>query len=536
MRLCLAARKGRVMQRKTITLLILAAAAAAALSGCGDYKELEQKSSKVEYSGSDVYPVKCDDTLKVWSSTLPGGDITQNPLGSIWQEETGVNVEFIQPMNGSEEALTILLASGDLPDILLTNLYNQPGGVKKYVDDEVIIPITDYMDKFAPNLKKYLDENKDIDKMSKSDDGEYFSFPFLRGDEKLTVSSGLAVRKDMLDKAGLDIPETIDEWHTVLQAFKSQGVSAPLSYDLLYWEKYAGVFMGAYGTKADFYLKDGKVTYGYLEPEFKEGLKTLNQWYSEGLIDKNIVKIADKDANILNSVTGASCMWAGSGLGKYMNAMKDKNPSFDLEPAPFPVLKKGDTSKFGTKEFAYNINNNGFITTSCKNIELAMRFLDYGYTEKGHMMMNFGKEGESYKMEGDYPKYTDWIMNNPDGLSISDAIGKYTLASTSGPFVQDVRYIEQYYALPQQKTALDVWQSDIYDTHIPMVSLTAEESSRISSIMNDVETCADEMIFKFIMGIEPLDNYDSFINTIKGFGVDEAIQIYSDAVERYNKR
>ena len=139
-------------------------------------------------------------------------------------------------------------------------------------------------------------------------------------------------------------------------------------------------------------------------------------------------------------------------------------------------------------------------------------------------------------MEGDYPKYTDWIMNNPDGLSISDAIGKYTLASTSGPFVQDVRYIEQYYALPQQKTALDVWQSDIYDTHIPMVSLTAEESSRISSIMNDVETCADEMIFKFIMGIEPLDNYDSFINTIKGFGVDEAIQIYSDAVERYNKR
>ena len=347
----------------------------------------------------------------------------------------------------------------------------------------------------------------------------------------------MAVRKDMLDKAGLQVPETIDEWHVALTEFKKQGATAPLSYDLLYWEKYYGVFMGAYGTKADFYLKDGKATYGYLEPEFKEGLNTLRQWYSEGLIDKNVVKIPDLDANILNSVTGASCVWAGGGLGKYLTAMKDKDSTFNLVPAPFPVINKGDTPKFGTKEKLLNVNNNAFITSKCKNVELAMRFLDYGYSEKGHMLFNFGKEGESYEMKDGNPVYTDLILHNPDGLSVSDSMKKYLLAMNSGPFVQDERYIEQYYQYQQQKDAVDIWSKSEADVNsLPLISLTAEESSKISKIMNDVETCADEMIYKFIMGIEPIDKYDSFVKQLKGFGIDDAIEIYNTAIERYNKR
>ena len=524
------------MKKQEITrTAALFIAASLLLSGCGT-KKADKNAAKVEYPNGCTYPVKCEDTLKVWSSSLPG-DVAENPLGKQWQSETGVTVEFEQPMNGSSEALSVLMASGDLPDIMITNLYNEPGGVKKYVDDGVLIAITDYIKDYAPNLKKYLDKHPEIDKMAKSDEGEYYSFPFIRGSEKLASSSGMAVRKDMLDKAGLQVPETIDEWHVALTEFKKQGATAPLSYDLLYWEKYYGVFMGAYGTKADFYLKDGKATYGYLEPEFKEGLNTLRQWYSEGLIDKNVVKIPDLDDNILNSVTGASCVWAGGGLGKYLTAMKDKDSTFNLVPAPFPVINKGDTPKFGTKEKLLNVNNNAFITSKCKNVELAMRFLDYGYSEKGHMLFNFGKEGESYEMKDGNPVYTDLILHNPDGLSVSDSMKKYLLAMNSGPFVQDERYIEQYYQYQQQKDAVDIWSKSEADVNsLPLISLTAEESSKISKIMNDVETCADEMIYKFIMSIEPIDKYDSFVKQLKGFGIDDAIEIYNTAIERYNKR
>ena len=70
------------------------------------------------------------------------------------------------------------------------------------------------------------------------------------------------------------------------------------------------------------------------------------------------------------------------------------------------------------------------------------------------MLFNFGVEGVSYEMKDGYPTYTDEVMKNPDGLSITQALSKYNLASYSGPFVQDRRYVEQYSALPQQKRPL----------------------------------------------------------------------------------
>ena len=151
--------------------------------------------------------------------------------------------------------------------------------------------------------------------------------------------------------------------------------------------------------------------------------------------------------------------------------------------------------------------------------------------------MNFGIEGESYEMKDGYPTYTDKIMHNPDGLNVSEAMSKYILGNNSGPFVQDERYIEQYYTLPQQKEALNVWvSSDAPKNSIPIVAFTSEESNHISTIMNDVETSADEMIFKFIMGIEPMEKYDSFVELLKDFGIDEAIELYQGAVDRYNRR
>ena len=481
--------------------------------------------------------MQTEDTLSVWG--LTGGSVSESmgdtPLGKEWQALTGVNVEFQQPMEGSSEGLSLMLASGDFPDIIIANLYNQPGGVQKFADDNVVIALNDVLAEHAPNLNTYLKANPDIDKMVKSDDGSYYMFPFVRGDESLTVSSGLAIRKDMLDEAGLPVPETIDEWYDALKYFKSKGADAPLSYDFNLEKN--GLFMGAYGVKADFYIKDGKVTHGYLEPGMKDALANFKKWYDEGLLDKNIVKIADLDSNILSSETGASFMWAGSGIGKYINAMKDKDPKFNLVAAKYPVLNKGETPMFGTKEFMYNPNSNAFITSACENVELAARFLDFGYTEKGHMLFHFGIEGESYEMVDGHPKYTELITNNPEGLSMSNIMSKYMRSTTSGPFVQDKRYVEQYYELQQQKDALAIWgETDALKHNIPNVSFTAEESQELSSIMNNVKTHADEKVFKYIMGIESLDTYDSFVNQLKDFGIDKAVSIYQEAVTRYNNR
>lgn len=381
-------------------------------------------------------------------------------------------------------------------------------------------------------------DTESLSKIAKSDSGNYYMFPFIRGDEKLTVSYGPVVRKDILDKAGVSVPETIDEWHTALKVFRDNGMSAPLSYDLIDMERLSAAFFGAYGVKPNFYVENGSVRFGYLEPGAKDALANLNSWYEENLLNKSIAKVSELlDSNILNSQTGATVTYGSGGIGKYMRAAAANNDTeFNLVPAPFPVLNKGEVSKFGSKESRFNAMNNAFITTACNNIELAMRFWDYGYSEDGHMLLNFGIEGESYTMVDGYPTYTELITNNPDGLDFGKALGRYALTA-SGPFVQDVRYIEQAYSLPQQKQALTVWAATDADTYnLPRLTFTVEESQAINKAMNNINTLTDEMVLKFIMGIEPLENYDTFVSQLKSFGIESVLETYNAALARYEGR
>lgn len=381
-------------------------------------------------------------------------------------------------------------------------------------------------------------DTESLSKIAKSDSGNYYMFPFIRGDEKLTVSYGPVVRKDILDKAGVSVPETIDEWHTALKVFRDNGMSAPLSYDLIDMERLSAAFFGAYGVKPNFYVENDSVRFGYLEPGAKDALANLNSWYEENLLNKSIAKVSELlDSNILNSQTGATVTYGSGGIGKYMRAAAANNDTeFNLVPAPFPVLNKGEVSKFGSKESRFNAMNNAFITTACNNIELAMRFWDYGYSEDGHMLLNFGIEGESYTMVDGYPTYTELITNNPDGLDFGKALGRYALTA-SGPFVQDVRYIEQAYSLPQQKQALTVWAATDADTYnLPHLTFTVEESQAINKAMNNINTLTDEMVLKFIMGIEPLENYDTFVSQLKSFGIESVLETYNAALARYEGR
>ena len=56
---------------------------------------------------------------------------------------------------------------------------------------------------------------------------------------------GQVIRKDLLDKAGLDIPETVDEWENALKAFKDMGIEVP--YSMLNTTGMDQALLAAYG-------------------------------------------------------------------------------------------------------------------------------------------------------------------------------------------------------------------------------------------------------------------------------------------------
>ena len=68
---------------------------------------------------------------------------------------------------------------------------------------------------------------------------------------------------------------------------------------------------------------------------------------------------------------------------------------------------------------------------------------------------------------------------------------------------------------------------------IPALSFTEEEREVINSIYTEIQTYKDEMINKFIMGKETLDNFDNFVETLNSMGIEEVLAVEQAAYDRY---
>lgn len=511
------------------------------LAGCGGKKDSIAAGAEVTYNGDDIYPVKCDDTLTYWM-TLDSGvsetveNFADTPLAKKLEENTGIKVEYQHPMQGQgDEQFQLLLAGNNLPDIVTYDWGSYPGGPQAAIDQDYILNLNDIIDKWAPNLKKYLSEHPDIDRQIKDDEGNYYAFPFLMEEGKLQVYYGPMWRGDWLEKAGLDTPETIDEWENALTVFKKKfGAEAPLTGS---WGSLL-LIESAYGAWPDFYIDNGKVKYGFYEPAYKETLKKLNEWYDKGLVDSDLA-VADSKAISSQMTTGKSGAlfgFAGSDLGTYLRA-NENDPEYTLVGSRYPVKTKGETPEYTLLSNPVGMFVSVAISSNCKNPELAARYLDYGFSEEGHNLYNFGIEGESYTWEDGYPKYTDTIMKNPEGLSVSAAMGRYIRASYSGPFVQDTRYIEQYYQMPQQKEAQEKWSVSNMSEHLyPPITVANDVSDADADIMTNVRSYIEEMSLKFITGEENIDDFDKYLSQLESFGIKDALKNRQDAYDRFLKR
>jgi len=71
---------------------------------------------------------------------------------------------------------------------------------------------------------------------------------------------------------------------------------------------------------------------------------------------------------------------------------------------------------------------------------------------------------------------------------------------------------------------------------LPPTSFTPEEAKDMSKISADTTTYRDEMFVKFIMGAEPLDNFDKYVEQLKKFNIERGVQIQQDAYNRYKSR
>lgn len=546
--------------KRTLAVLCSTALAVGMLSGCfsgADSKKKTQASAATanestgepETAGEFSYPMAEGETLTWWKElnsqvALEFTSMTDTPLAKGLMERTGVQIEFQHPPAGqAKEQFGLLLADGDLPDIIEYNwLVNYPGGPQKAINDGVVQPLNDIINQYCPNLKAYLEANPDIDKMIKTDEGQYYAFPFVRGEAE-TVLLGPMMRGDWLEELGLEVPTTVDEWYTVLKVFKEvKGAISPLSY--IYTDARIGAVNPvamAYLPSVDFYLADdGTIHYGSIEEGYRSYLKEFSKWYAEGLVDIDLVSLKKDQvaAKVTSGQAGASVGLTEGHMGAWITAGRKENPDFTLVGVPWPSLEKGQKAPGGHCENRFSGINGVAITTDCRDVERAARLLDYAYSEEGSLFVNFDTEGVTYEMVDGYPTFTDEILKNSHGWSMKTALNSNTMNGSGGAYIADSRVPEQTMELQEQLDArYEIWPNCDAGKHLlPPITPNSEESREYATIMNEVKTYRDEMTIKFIMGQESLDSFDEYVANIKKLGIDRALEIQTAALERYNAR
>lgn len=224
-------RNGKFFVLKKTVCFFLAAATLCFSAGCDNKKD--ESSADLMKEENFQYPVKTDKTLKYWyvDNTAGQENKAETPHSKAVYEATGIKLEWI-PVSASiaTEQFNLMLASGNVPDIVKYDWTSLPGGAQSAVDAGQILKLNDYIRDYMPNLKKYLSDNPAADKQAKNDNGNYCFVPAYRGDPQLLTYMGPIVRKDWLDELGLDVAETIDDWKIMLKAFRDKkGASVGLA-------------------------------------------------------------------------------------------------------------------------------------------------------------------------------------------------------------------------------------------------------------------------------------------------------------------
>ncbi len=165
---------------------------------------------------------------------------------------------------------------------------------------------------------------------------------------------------------------------------------------------------------------------------------------------------------------------------------------------------------------------------------LGIEFSVNAYTLEGDLLASYGFENETYEYVDGKPQFTEFMYKNPDGLSLAEAYHYYAKLGGAGLYHWD----REFAGMDQNDLdAMAAWQTENDGAYVlPPTAMTADEASEYASIMNDIETYRSEMVIRFILGTEPIENYDDFVDTIKSMNIEKAIEIQQAALDRFNAR
>lgn len=507
-------------------------------------------------SGNSVLPIVKDKlTLKILCPSWSGIEVgNAMPVLQELEKRTNIHLDFnVLPATNPAEKFNIIMASGDLPDIIS---YTDKDAINKYGMEGALISVQDLINKHAPNIKKALDNPLEGETLPyrlnpwseiAAIDGNTYTIPILTASNSTGPIWG--IRTDWLDKLGLKMPETIDELYTALKAFKEKdpngnGKADEIPFVAGLGNKINAVMpiINSFGAHMNFYVdkKDDTIKYGPVEKQYKAGLEFLNKLYTEGLLEKDYMTSTRDQwlAKTTSNQAGLMFVSPAGGFGPVNIGLKKLDPNFIFMPVkPF---KGADGQRYKDTAVAGGGIISARISISIKNkypVE-TMKYFDYMFSEEGTRLVAYGVEGLHHKMVDGKPIYTDQILKNPDGFDpevarIKDGIN-WTMLPYQIGWASHMQAMKA--AAPWTVKGWELYsEPGLVEAPFPTLKLTLDEISKRSQITTEMNTYKDPMIDKFIMGLEPLSKFDEFVANINKAGLQELLKLNNEAYIKYKK-
>ena len=495
------------------------------------------------------------------------------PVYQELEKRTGVKVEYthgvyndIQQMwTGDYENYDVMIIS----DVQVGAGY--PGGIEKGISDGVVWDLTPYMEECAPDYLKAIEGSyASVQKFTKTDSGKYagiYSVPM----EEQGPWYGFVMREDWLRayeeakgiiKEGEEVvdPVTYDDWEAYLTYVKDNlnGGKAPL---FLYYTgtDMVGTLNAGFQVSSGLYLKNGNtVAYGAAEPEYKQYLDKMRDWYAKGLIDANFYTNNEGSESQQPQMPAMDGYDAATGIvpaqyaafpmiytyiHTYEDLMGNYAPfyealgidAYNLRPVAAPKQNADDELhiRYTEKSSAYAVITNR--VKSEEKVRAILEWFNYLFTDEGALLMNYGIEGDTFEYVDGEPMFTEKITANSEEppLNFSDAINKY--CSLNFCFKYDWTRELQVVTDEEKSAMTEVWNCD-NSYVLPTVTLT-EQEGKVSDLYElNLTKFKDEFTVNYIIG-KNTQSFDEFVATMKStYHMDDLVKVYQAAYERYLQR
>ena len=477
------------------------------------------------------------------------GHADWNDLFALNEGERITNVDIVwdlAPSQGFEEAKSVLLASGDYPDIFwgcdLTrtelSTYGQMG---------VFADLTEAIENYAHNFMARVEQYPDIAAQTKFE-GKYYSMPRCNPPESPSNIDKFWINEKFLEQLDLPVPDTTEEYHQTMLAFVQQdangngdpsdeyGISSHKgAFTRVFKFGYGSFGLGTLGASLfNDYIDlgpDGVIRCFATTDNYYQLLSWFASMYADGCMDPEMFTQdnANLTAKLNDHLIGAIPYNPNNGIlgtnkEDYITTRVLTGPNGDKQY----VMVSAVVSSVGA--FA--------MSAQSEYIREGVRWSDYWYSDEGNHVLRLGTEGVTYekKEDGSYG-YTDWVLNNPDGLTQAQALGTYAPDSAGGDFGtfivpegESIRFTERV------NEAYDIVLQD-YDPNmvIAAFSYTAEEQDVLNTIATDIQTYIGESTVAFVTGKTELteESFADYVETLEKMSLADYVAVYQAAYERY---